>query len=424
MKLSPLNFFAPYEDLPDKHENQLTRALLVLLRYSPMAHVTWLRLVDSAIHLESLPMASWRTQEGELLSSVTEESEDPVRVISVLLAPDPSHIEAPVHASERGQVLDAVVEYGTELVIVIENKISEGVHDRQVIEINTHGANVHLDKQARVVAWQQLLAALTDLAARELVAGAERRVLEDFLSFVDLHFPHVGPYSTLRRAGEHQDRLKRRLDAVLGEAVGSPDRPNQGICWRDLPERADGAQRAVKMAFLELDPSTVSVVLSLYPGDTLFQARVLYARPEAVRGLLMMPGWTTRSNFHWGHRTSGLCWVKGATDPARYVDYWIERITDTKQLERAQWESEWAALQAEGIVRAQDKADFDRVFSNSRIPTASPRPGLECRFSWALEEARRLDDSGRFVATVRARISDLLKQIGEGCVADRMPAGQ
>jgi hypothetical protein len=34
----PLNFYSPYERLPAGHENQLTRALLVLLRMSPIAH--------------------------------------------------------------------------------------------------------------------------------------------------------------------------------------------------------------------------------------------------------------------------------------------------------------------------------------------------------------------------------------------------
>jgi hypothetical protein len=33
-----LNFFEPYERLPARHENQLTRSLLVVLRMSPMAH--------------------------------------------------------------------------------------------------------------------------------------------------------------------------------------------------------------------------------------------------------------------------------------------------------------------------------------------------------------------------------------------------
>ena len=42
-----LNFFEPWERAAN-HENQLTRALLVLLRYCPIAHQAWLSLVDAA----------------------------------------------------------------------------------------------------------------------------------------------------------------------------------------------------------------------------------------------------------------------------------------------------------------------------------------------------------------------------------------
>ena len=39
-----LNFFDPNPDIPAHHENQLTRAFLVVLRMSPAAHQEWLSL--------------------------------------------------------------------------------------------------------------------------------------------------------------------------------------------------------------------------------------------------------------------------------------------------------------------------------------------------------------------------------------------
>ena len=42
MDRDPLNFFQPFERLRANHENQLTRALLVVLRLSPIAHECWL----------------------------------------------------------------------------------------------------------------------------------------------------------------------------------------------------------------------------------------------------------------------------------------------------------------------------------------------------------------------------------------------
>jgi len=51
-----LNFFLPFRRLEPNHENQLTRALLVVLRLSPMAHTAWLRLVapDNATEIRAL----------------------------------------------------------------------------------------------------------------------------------------------------------------------------------------------------------------------------------------------------------------------------------------------------------------------------------------------------------------------------------
>ena len=63
----PLNFFEPYESLPPTHENQPTRAFLVVLKLVPIAHAVWLRMVSDADEggakplppLERLPTASF-----------------------------------------------------------------------------------------------------------------------------------------------------------------------------------------------------------------------------------------------------------------------------------------------------------------------------------------------------------------------------
>jgi hypothetical protein len=53
--------------------------------------------------------------------------------------------------SDRTQVLDAVIDYGGELLVVVENKIAED-DDLQARELNTTGARVRLaDGQEAVV---------------------------------------------------------------------------------------------------------------------------------------------------------------------------------------------------------------------------------------------------------------------------------
>lgn len=44
--------------------------------------------------------------------------------------------------------------------------------------------------------------------------------MEDLVAFTEEHFPHLLPFTTLGRAGEHDLRRRRRLVALLREATG------------------------------------------------------------------------------------------------------------------------------------------------------------------------------------------------------------
>jgi hypothetical protein len=414
--MQPLNFFAPYESLACHHENQLTRALLVVLRYSPIAHALWLRMVEPSLHLEALPPARFRTQQSQLVKRRVRDTsvdEDVIRGLSVWLAPEPSRQHAPVTVSERRQILDGIIEYGDDLVVAVENKIRSGMASDQPSSINVGDAAVDFDPRVRTVEWQHLLATFADASLRGLVSGAEQKLLDDFLEFVEHHFPQVGPYSTLRRAAASRARVARRLDAVLAAATGIEERARQDVVSRRLPAHPEGRQRSVEMIFLDQHPDSGDIRLRIYPGDTLSQAKALYARADAVRGLLSMPGWKVRPNHHWGFMTSGYCWSHGTIDASDYIEHWIASIGKTGAVPRSAWEEEWARLEKLGIVATKDWPEFERRFVKTKIGKAIPRPGLCCEFRWFLENAIMLDDSGHFVKTVRNMIDDLLTQLRE-----------
>jgi len=164
----PLNFFSPYERLPAGHENQLTRALLLLLRMSPMAHVEWLRLAAAKRFLWALPPAEFDTQRRAVRTDGNDDGTEQAELISVFLAPEqPQSGGGDVVESDRRQVLDAIIDYG-ELVTVVENKVFEA-DDLQARQINLDGAGVQLvgDREVVVVVWRDLLEALTGIARPE-----------------------------------------------------------------------------------------------------------------------------------------------------------------------------------------------------------------------------------------------------------------
>jgi hypothetical protein len=407
----PLNFFSPFDQLPPNHENQLTRALLVVLRLSPIAHATWLRLIASDRELQRLPVARFETQRRAVRE--VRDDEEPADLISVYLAPEaPLSGGGVLSESDRGQVLDAIVDYGGELLVVVENKVAED-DDWQARNLNITGAKIVIaeGQEAIVLLWRDVLEALVALRERELVAGAEAGVVDDFLTYVEDHFPALGPFRTLRLCRGNEFRLSRRLRQVLGEAVGTEAAPS---VYGPYVETASGSSIGAN-AYLRMRNES-EVELSLYPADTLTQARIFYRRGDsiaAVRRLRGLPGWYAGPNFHFGHFERGYCWTCNRIDLDRYLDIWTERIASQGTVSREDWEQFWAWLEEMEIACHDDKREFDRHFTETKRSSASPRPGIWLSRRWSLEEAEHLDAGEGLVRQVSDSLDVALDAFGE-----------
>jgi hypothetical protein len=423
-----LNFFEPWER-PANHENQLTRALLVVLRYCPIAHQVWLSLVDEAspspldpslprLALHTLPHATFDTQRAQILENQHQpKTNEPIKGISVLCAADaPSEVaQGAVLESDRGQVLDGIIRYGDysggnivayPLIIVFESKLEESPDDRQARNINFYGQPIQFDGPVRRISWRHVLGSFTDLVdeKRSVVSGAEREILSDFLTFVEKHFPQLGPYNTLERCAGESFRVGRRLDAILSKVLGTDG--------ATLP----GVHTSVKLARLEHDSERRLIKLRMWPADTLEQARAFYARPKAIERVLKLQndGWSVSPNFHFGFMATGYCWTRTTMSVADYMWHWLERIGDVGQIERRGWDQYWRNLVNEKIADPRDRERFDHDFTNTQRASATPRPGIACTFDWRFDEAARLDDDrGQLTNAVIMRVNQLLEALGE-----------
>jgi hypothetical protein len=227
-----------------------------------------------------LSKANFATQRQRVLDTKAEKPNgEAVPGISVYLTPDEAQDMPSIAASDRQQVLDGIINYGNDLVIVIENKTELGVPPVQPCNINLHGTSVTFEKKPRSLRWQILLGVLIDLVERDLVAGAERLLLTDFFDLVEKHFPRIGPYSTLARCGENAFRIRCRLDSILGEVVGTDAGKEKGA--RDLSGTCK-----VTMVWLGFEDDKVS--LKIWPGDTMAQSRELYSDPLAINAVLAL----------------------------------------------------------------------------------------------------------------------------------------
>ena len=408
----PLNFYSPYERLPAGHENQLTRALLVLLRMSPIAHSEWLHLIDPTRRLGNLPAPTYETQR-RLLRRATEQEEQ-AQLISVFLAPEhPLSGGGQVAESDRNQVLDGIINYGGELIVAIENKIFDA-DDLQARNINTTGARIVLadGQQAVVVLWRAVLEALLQLRERDLVAGAEARILNDFLIYVEDHFPDLGPFRHLGLCQGVLSRQTRRIRQLLTQASGTEATESRWGVGVPTPV----ATGAVEEAYLGMTESGDGIELRLFPGDTLTQARHFYSNPSAIQKLRTIAasnGWKAEPNFHFGHMQPGFCWTTCTIELDAYLELWQKQISETRPIPRDEWSRYWRWLEKHGMAAPEDRAEFDRHFTGTGRAKASPRPGLRLVRHWTLNDAERLDVCGRLADEVGTALQLALRALGE-----------
>ena len=382
----PLNSFEPYEQLPAYHENQLTRAFLVVLRHSPLAHQAWLRLVASERALHSLDRPTFRTQQGRIFASGSRATEERIPGISVIQSADAPVISGDVIDSDRRAVYDGVIAYGDDLVIVVENKLDGPVSDLQAREINRHDANIEFDPRPRPVAWRSVLDAFADLVddRRALTGGAEKAVIEDFLELCQRHFPALLPFTTLRRCAGDPQRIRRRLGAIV--ATLAPD-PQDAVGHQlNLPDRS-----CVERVYLEIEASEAdrSVMIWAFPADTLGQARAFWPHDDKVEALraLSQREWDISPNMHFTYRGTGLLTTHGPIEIDDYMGYWQHHIDETGALRPERWDEYWASLADDGIVDPADRPTFEAKFTNTNRHNAVPVPGLVVGKGWTLPEA-------------------------------------
>jgi hypothetical protein len=410
----PLNFFSPFERLPPNHENQLTRALLVVLGLSPMAHVGWLRLVAPDRQLQMLPKADFATQRHAIRRA--SENAEPAELISVFLAPEkPISGGGVVTESDRTQVLDAIIDYGGELLVVVENKVAEA-DDDQARHLNVTGAQVMIEDERSpvTVLWRDVLEAFMGLLERHLVGGTEEGVLEQFQSYVENHFPQLGPFRTLSLCHGNSFRQNRRLRQILSEATGAEARSSSygpyGVATTGAIMGAD--------AYLRMCDE-VTVELALFPADTLMQARAFYTSPRAIEGLRRLrsqTGWYAGPHFHFGHFQRGFCWTCNRTDLDEYLDIWIARIHEERPVLRADWIDYWAWLKRARIACEEDWPEFELHFVNTQRTSAFPRPGIWLSRRWSISDAERIDAKGEMTGQVRDALDTALAAFGEPAV--------
>jgi hypothetical protein len=422
-----LNLFAPYRQLPPHHEDQLTRAAMIVLRLVPLAREALLRAIGERSQGE-LPECVLDMQATHIVDpSAAPESEDTTthhrRLVSVFLTPDiePFALAEEVSDTDRGQRFDGVLRFEPELVVVLESKICWRWARRdghRVAQLNLRGAQFD-ERRTCLLPWHDLLESWWQLIESGVLDQAERGLLEDALDFAHREFAHLLPFGSLRRAGLDPTRRERRLGTLMREATGlSTERGRLVHVRLDTGLGAASLQRAA----LKLEPDALA--LHLWPGELKRQAEQLYGSGNAEI-LARLDGdegrWHVKPRpmlgFR-GARESTRVHLTCTLDPLAYAQRWQG---EDFELVGAHHRNHihpklWPWLLERGYAASEDEPLLEPFLEALGRRFAHLRPSMHVWRSWPLEEAEELDDAGLLVGEVREAINRVLAILDEPLV--------
>ncbi len=422
-----LNYFHPFERLPEGWEDQLTRAALTLMRLVPMAHGELLRRADPGRMLVDLPMAEMETQtsslhpklESQIKAGAVDPGDGP-RVISVFLAPDVEDRLLEVSESDRTPRFDGVIRYGDELIIVIESKLNELVDARQAQEIPLGPLSGHCRlEKAILVRWHELTDAWLRLDEQGLLGFAERGLLNDFFEMAEESFPDVLPFKTLARAEPNEVRIRRRLRSLIGQAVNLEPTSDDWGC------HVLGGWKTFQRVWLgRVNQQRVN--LAMWPGVQKPEALRLYGEPSRARAVAALHG-TETGHARWdvSPSLSVTNWrppTRQSFDPDltldEYVDLWIDETSQIRRRRADELDALFNWLVSENLTTPDHRQEFDAKFIQPTRNQVDLHPSLRVVAYWEWPDAVALDDdNSRFVQEIRDVIDTALDAVGE----ERLP---
>lgn len=431
MTLNPhINYFRPYESLPARHENSLTRATLLIMRMVPLAHQEFLRRAAPQRSIADLPDAEFDTQRGmqsihrEFLAEAAsdEDGARELKVLSVFMTPDQNDVAINVSATDREPIYDGLIRYGDDLVIVIEAKLNEGVDPQQANEIALGELEPYCDLlEGRAVKWYDLFESWLRLREHDLLSHAERKLLDDFFAFIEesssegRSYEHLLPFTTLERASTSEHRVKLRMRSLLAEATAfEPSWHGDGYWgagssdWRTL----------LHVALLRHD---ARLTVAMWPGYKKSQAQWLHGDSDIGSRLASLSEgpsgatWLVEPNLVLQRfRGKGLyLHYPDTVDLADYLDFWSRNIGAVRRRDAPEVLELFDWLHGEGMVYESDRNEVIGTFVEPGRSMIDVCPSLAIHASWDWETATRLDDDGQLSPALTQAINAALRALGE-----------
>lgn len=406
-----LNYFAPYISKTSYHEDQLTRAFLVVLRYVPLAQASFIdsiREVQFENKSEQIipPLSDLGSQLTTIESQVQSINQDNGRLVSIVLTNENWMPSGFVKASERGARYDGVIYYAFGWILVIENKPNSwNISEKQLNPNIPKGSEITIDPKSICLNWREVIEQLSSLLERGLIHGAEALLVLDFIDFIDKNFSYLNPYTSFRICKDNKYLLKRRCISVMEKIAPGKVKYHRG--WKGFIE-IEGPVRTIDLYPEVFENGEWRIVLAMYPGATMTQAREFLNKLRKKEFLgLQEKGWKIAPDLHLSFRAANIA-TRTKKSLEEYILYWQTEKRLISQVQRNNFITLFQKLKDENLISEEDIPKLEEQFINSKRQTLNICPGLALYYSWSKPKAIELDSQDRFEEEVRFRIQEAI----------------
>ena len=424
--MDKLNVFGDYLGSQPSTENRLTWALMNLIRISPIIRAAFIDLVRERQKQPIPALTTLRERECVVQTQVGTLVAKEGRLVAIGITAEGEDVDTEIQSEDRNAIYDGVVTFiapesrqhqQESLTLTVESKLGSEVGSWQ---LNPSKASlgeeqqIEVDPQAVILAWRDIVSTLTDLELRELVSPAEGMLIRDFIDYVAANHPDLNPFDLFAVCRDELGLLNRRCETILREIEpteawhrSSPIIAVDSFSCKQIHLQAGAEQE---------DARSWWIMLGLWPGDTMTQAREFWLRVDAKRLLeLEDKGWELWPNLHFSHRN----YRHRVTTPLsvdEYIKFWKSNEIEIATLrpdDSASYLHNWNRLVAKRLISPDDVEPLEKKTTETNYPWFAMSPGLSISYEWSAKQAVQLDQDDAFVREVKERIREVTKTWGE-----------
>lgn len=423
--MNRINLFNPFSSKSEEHEDRLTWAFLVALKYGPLLQ-QFLRVAVARVTLEArdFPGALDVARMPATVSTQTKHiSRQTERLVSVLLTDEPVKVPVEVQWSDRIPRYDGVVEYSDGMTLIIENKPSHSDVWQEQLSPSTQSfsdgvEDVTLHNRAVCLVWRDIVKGMLEHADSAIVSYGNRCIARDFLSYVEDARPDLTPYQTLQICGDNATAQRKWAAYLANQISGQVDDGQLEVVhddaggWIKLP-----GSIAERVSFtVQVNGSSRNFRISFWPADTVTQARKFFSALQKDDFLgLTERGWHMRPNLHFSYIGTHLVWTE-AQKPAtmnEYLAYFESGDYGQSEVDAEKLKARFDNWVNRRFASSNSWNEIEERFINTEREKINIIPGIDIHREWSLKEILELEKSGNLVNYLISQIDVALQTWGQ-----------